>query len=121
MRNVASSMAVSPPPTTRSSLSGKNAASQVAQAETPCPMRRFSDSSPRSRAVAPVDTGFYDVGVLEMSEEARVVARLVDEPSRLVDRQPGEVTQIDELRNLWLLFLELRQGVVEGDEVGMPA
>ena len=39
VRNVASSMAVSPPPTTMSCLSLKKKPSQVAQAETPCPMK----------------------------------------------------------------------------------
>ena len=54
VRKVASSMAVSPPPTTMSSLSLKKNPSQVAQAETPCPISRDSASSPSSLAVAPV-------------------------------------------------------------------
>ena len=47
-------MAESPPPTTTSSLSRKKKPSQVAQAETPCPMSRVSDSMSRRRADAPV-------------------------------------------------------------------
>ena len=54
VRNVASSIAESPPPTMTSSWSRKKNPSQVAQAETPCPIRRFSDSMPNSRAEAPV-------------------------------------------------------------------
>ena len=56
VRKVASSMAESPPPTTISSLSRKKKPSQVAQAETPWPIRRVSDSISRSRAEAPVAT-----------------------------------------------------------------
>ncbi len=53
---LASSMAESPPPTTVTTLSRKNEASQVAQYETPRPCSRTSDSSPSWRAVAPVAT-----------------------------------------------------------------
>ncbi len=56
VRNVASSIAVSPPPTTAISLLRKNAPSQVAQVETPCPRRCFSDSMPSIRADAPAAT-----------------------------------------------------------------
>ena len=48
-------MAESPPPTTSTFLSRKKKPSQVAQADTPCPINSDSDSSPRSRAVAPVE------------------------------------------------------------------
>ena len=56
VRNVASSIAVSPPPitTTRSPL--KKNPSQVAHAETPYPMYRFSEGSPSNFAEAPVAT-----------------------------------------------------------------
>ena len=56
VRNAASSIAVSPPPTTISSFSLKNAPSQVAQAETPRPWSRCSPGSPSQRALAPVAT-----------------------------------------------------------------
>ena len=56
VRNSASSNAVSPPPTTTICFSLKNEPSQVAQAETPRPCRRCSDSSPSQRALAPVAT-----------------------------------------------------------------
>ena len=54
--NSASSIAESPPPTTTTTLSRKNAASQVAQYETPRPCNSRSDSSPSWRALAPVAT-----------------------------------------------------------------
>ena len=54
VRKVASSMAESPPPTTITRLLRKNAASQVAQYETPRPCSLRSDSSPIWRAFAPV-------------------------------------------------------------------
>ena len=54
VRNVLSSMAVSPPPTTATFLFLKKKASQVAQAETPWPMSFFSDGSPSHCALAPV-------------------------------------------------------------------
>ena len=53
VRKVASSIAVSPPPTTTSSLPRKKNPSQVAQVETPCPMRRPSPGTPIFRAEAP--------------------------------------------------------------------
>jgi hypothetical protein len=56
VRYVASSRAVSPPPTTAISLSRKKNPSQVAQAETPRPRRRVSLSSPSHSADAPVAT-----------------------------------------------------------------
>ena len=56
VRKSASSKAESPPPTTTIGFSLKNAPSQVAQAETPRPCRRCSDSSPSQRALAPVAT-----------------------------------------------------------------
>ena len=56
VRKFASSIAVSPPPTTTSSLSLKKAPSQVAQAETPRPCSRCSPASPSQRALAPVAT-----------------------------------------------------------------
>ncbi len=49
VRNVASSIAVSPPPTTAMSWSRKKKPSQVAHQETPCPDRRFSWCRPSSR------------------------------------------------------------------------
>ena len=54
MRKTASSIAVSPPPTTISSLSRKNAPSQVAHADTPRPIRVCSPGMPSQRALAPV-------------------------------------------------------------------
>jgi hypothetical protein len=56
VRKSASSNAVSPPPITTIGLSLKNEPSQVAQADTPRPWRRCSDSSPSQRALAPVAT-----------------------------------------------------------------
>ena len=56
VRKIASSTAVSPPPTTTISRSRKNAPSQVAQVDTPRPISFFSDSRPRSLAEAPVAT-----------------------------------------------------------------
>ena len=49
VRNVASSMAESPPPITAMSLSRKKKPSQVAHQDTPCPDSRFSPSTPSSR------------------------------------------------------------------------
>ena len=49
VRNVASSIAVSPPPTTAMSWSRKKKPSQVAHQETPCPDSRFSLGRPSSR------------------------------------------------------------------------
>ena len=54
VRNVASSIAVSPPPTTTIALSLKKKPSQVAHAETPYPISSFSAGSPSRRADAPV-------------------------------------------------------------------
>ena len=56
VRKSASSNAESPPPTTYTSFSRKNEASQVAQAETPRPLCCSSDSIPSQRALAPVAT-----------------------------------------------------------------
>src|ERR1700722_2648880 len=56
VRKVASSMAVSPPPTTTMSFPRKKNPSQVAQVDTPCPSRCFSDSMPSMRADAPAAT-----------------------------------------------------------------
>ena len=56
VRKVASSNAVSPPPTTAISRSRKKNPSQVAQAETPRPRRRVSESRPSQSADAPVAT-----------------------------------------------------------------
>ena len=53
VRKVASSMAVSPPPTTRISRLRKNEPSHVAHVETPCPSSFRSDSSPSICADAP--------------------------------------------------------------------
>ena len=47
-KNIASSTAVSPPPITATSLSLKNAPSQVAQYETPLPVSSFSPGHPIS-------------------------------------------------------------------------
>ena len=49
VRNVASSIAESPPPTTAMSWSRKKKPSQVAHHETPRPESRFSSGSPSSR------------------------------------------------------------------------
>ncbi len=56
VRNWASSIAESPPPTTTRSWSRKKNPSQVAHAETPLPIRRCSLVRPSQRAVAPVET-----------------------------------------------------------------
>ena len=56
VRNVASSNAVSPPPTTAISRSRKKKPSQVAHAETPRPRSRVSESRPSHSADAPVAT-----------------------------------------------------------------
>ena len=56
VRKFASSIAVSPPPTTMTSLPLKKKPSQVAQAETPWPISCFSESRPSSLAEAPVET-----------------------------------------------------------------
>jgi hypothetical protein len=48
------STAVLPPPITATSWPRKKKPSQVAQADTPLPMKRFSDSMPRYLALAPV-------------------------------------------------------------------
>src|SRR5215217_589845 len=56
VRNVASSIAESPPPTTTISFSRKKAASQTAQYETPRPWSVRSESMPSWRALAPVAT-----------------------------------------------------------------
>jgi len=53
-RNVASSIAESPPPTTAMSWSRKKKPSQVAHQETPWPESRFSPGSPSSRYAEPV-------------------------------------------------------------------
>jgi len=54
VRNTASSIAESPPPTTAISWPRKKYPSQVAQVETPRPISPRSDGRPRSRADAPV-------------------------------------------------------------------
>ena len=54
VRKIASSIAESPPPTTAIGLSRKKYPSQVAQVDTPWPISVRSDSSPSSRADAPV-------------------------------------------------------------------
>jgi hypothetical protein len=56
VRNVASSMAESPPPTTTRRLSRKKNPSQVAQADTPRPVSRDSPGTPSHFADAPVAT-----------------------------------------------------------------
>ena len=56
MRKVASSTAVSPPPTTATSTLRKKKPSQVAQAETPRPWYCFSEGMPSHLAEAPVAT-----------------------------------------------------------------
>ncbi len=54
VRNSASSAAVLPPPTTATFLPRKKKPSQVAQAETPKPLKFSSDGSPSQLACAPV-------------------------------------------------------------------
>ena len=54
VRKIASSTAVSPPPTTAIGFSRKKKPSQVAQVDTPCPSSRCSDGRPSIRADAPV-------------------------------------------------------------------
>ena len=56
VRNVASSTAESPPPTTAMSWPRKKNPSQVAQVEKPWPIRRSSAGSPSIRDCAPVET-----------------------------------------------------------------
>jgi hypothetical protein len=56
VRKVASSIAVSPPPTTATSFPLKKNPSHVAHAETPWPISFDSDSRPRSLADAPEET-----------------------------------------------------------------
>src|SRR5438128_309759 len=56
VRKVASSRAVSPPPTTAMRLPLKKKPSHVAHAETPRPRRRVSLSRPSHNALAPVAT-----------------------------------------------------------------
>src|SRR6202023_537080 len=53
VRKLASSMAVSPPPTTAMALPRKKKPSQVAQVETPLPSSGRSSGSPSKRAEAP--------------------------------------------------------------------
>ena len=55
MRNVASSIAESPPPTTTSSRSRKKNPSHVAHALTPRPRSCSSPGTPSQRALAPVE------------------------------------------------------------------
>ncbi len=54
VKKLASSMALSPPPITTTSLPLKKNPSQVAQALTPLPLSRCSLSSPSQLASAPV-------------------------------------------------------------------
>ena len=54
VRNIASSMAESPPPTTAMSCSRKKNPSQVAHQDTPWPQSRFSPGTPSSRYRDPV-------------------------------------------------------------------
>ena len=61
VRNVASSTAESPPPTTAISWPRKKKPSQVAQVDRPWPSRRCSASRPSIRLWAPVET-MIDVG-----------------------------------------------------------
>ena len=56
VRNIASSIAESPPPTTAISLSRKKNPSQVAQLDTPCPISACSLGNPSQRALAPEAT-----------------------------------------------------------------
>ena len=56
VRNMASSTAESPPPTTAISWSRKKKPSQVAQVDTPWPMSRPRSSRPSISDWAPVDT-----------------------------------------------------------------
>ena len=74
VRNVASSIAESPPPTTTIGLPRKKKPSHVAQVDTPCPISARSDSSPSSRADAPV---------------ARISARVSWTPPLVVIRNGG--------------------------------
>ena len=55
-RNVASSIAESPPPTTAISWSRKKNPSQVAQVESPCPTNSYSLGSSNMTERAPVET-----------------------------------------------------------------
>ena len=61
VRNVASSSAESPPPTTAIGLSRKKNPSQVAHVDTPCPSSLRSDGKPSNRADAPVAMMSVDV------------------------------------------------------------
>ena len=56
VRNIASSIAESPPPTTAISLSRKKNPSHVAQLDTPCPISACSLGRPSQRALAPEAT-----------------------------------------------------------------
>ncbi|GBC86197.1 hypothetical protein HRbin12_00183 [bacterium HR12] len=71
VRKIASSIAVSPPPTTMSSRSRKKKPSQVAQAETPRPRSRSSPGTPSQRALAPV--AMMSVRVRQDSSPAQTV------------------------------------------------
>ena len=56
VKNIASSTAALPPPTTATSFSLKKKPSQVAQADTPKPLNSVSDFKFNHLACAPVET-----------------------------------------------------------------
>ena len=76
VRNMASSTAESPPPTTAMSWSRKKNPSQVAQVDSPWPNRRASDSSPSISDCAPVET---------MTLRARWVGPAVVSPTQILN------------------------------------
>src|SRR5215212_9970710 len=99
VRNVASSRAVSPPPTAAISLSRKKNPSQVAHAETPRPRRRDSldvdvdDMRPESRSLL-AESG-HQLGPLDAHREAGIVLDVARDHELTAGRRSREDDRLE--------------------------
>ena len=89
---MASSMAESPPPTTAIVSPLKKNPSQVAQVDTPWPMRRISFSSPSIMALAPVDTITARAWILHVADLDQEGAGREVDPGHLLGEELGAET-----------------------------
>ena len=99
-RNVASSRAESPPPTTAIGRPRKKYPSQVAHVETPCPISFRSDGSPSKRAEAPVaiisESPEYDADEVATVNGGRRISTFVTTPATISVQTalPGSIATI---------------------------
>src|SRR6202521_733825 len=126
-RKFASSIAVSPPPTTAISFPRKKYPSHVAQVDTPYPISLRSDSSPIMRAVAPA--AMISARVSKTSFPAEILKGLLLKSTSVIAPAFDQVGTQNALREAGEIFNHGREGklaarleTVDHDrlEVGAP-